>query len=112
MLGPNRNHRIETLLQKDIAEIILQEIKDPRISSWVSVSDVVLSKDKSFAKIYITMIGDETEHRQAIEVLNKATSFFRVGLAKRIRLKYIPGLEFVMDRTIVEGMRLSSLINS
>ncbi|NQY42069.1 MAG: 30S ribosome-binding factor RbfA [Legionellales bacterium] len=112
MLGPNRNCKIETLLRDAIAKVISQQIKDPRIGSLVSVANVKLSKDKSFAKIYITMLGDDGEHVEAVKVLNNAVGFFRTELAKRVDLKYIPNIKFVMDRTIVDGMKLSNLINS
>lgn len=111
MLGPSRNHKIATILQRAISEVIINYLKDPRVTRWVSVSEVELSKDKSFARVYVTMLADEKQHVQAVDALNSATGFIRSKLGGMVELKYIPKIKFFLDKSITQGQYLSALID-
>ena len=111
MLGPSRNNKIASLLRKVISDIIINEVKDPRVNNLVSISDVELSNDKSLARVHITMLAAENQHIEAVEGLNKAAGFIRSQLIHRVDLKYVPRLKFIRDDTITKGQRLEKLIN-
>lgn len=107
----SRKVRIEELVQREIATLIQQEIKDPRIG-MVTVSAVDMSPDLKHAKIYITLLGDEKEHDNSVKALNHAARFLRHELARRLYLKVLPDIRFVYDESIEKGERLAELIDS
>ena len=107
----SRKLRIEELIQREIATLIQQEIKDPRIG-MVTVSGVDISPDLKHAKIYVSLLGDEKDRDKSISALNHAAQFLRHELAGHLYLKAIPALRFVYDESIARGARLSELIDA
>ncbi|AHE68240.1 30S ribosome-binding factor RbfA [Legionella oakridgensis] len=104
-----RTDRIaETILRK-LAHIIQQEVTDPRITSFITLSAVKVSKDLSHAKVYFTVLNDDP--KQTATILNTAASYLRTILAKSIKLRTVPQLQFVYDESIEYGKRLSRLID-
>ena len=109
----SRTDRVAQQIQKEIAVIIQREIKDPRLG-MVTVSAVEVSRDLSYAKIFITVFNtqDEDAAKQSAKVLNEATGYIRSLLGKRIRARIMPELKFVVDNSLMEGMRISNLVDS
>ncbi|CCQ12528.1 Ribosome-binding factor A [Pseudoalteromonas luteoviolacea B = ATCC 29581] len=109
----SRTDRVAQQIQKEIALIIQREIKDPRLG-LVTVSAVEVSRDLSYAKIFITVLNtnDEDKTKQSVKLLNEATGFIRSLLGKRIRARIMPELRFVVDTSLMEGMRISNLVDS
>lgn len=104
-----RVDRVAELIQRKLAEIIQQEVKDPRLPGFVTVSAVKVSKDLSYAKVYFTVFnGDPSE---AGAVLNNASSYLRTILAKSLTTRTVPQLNFVHDQSLEYGSRLSRLID-
>lgn len=107
----SRTERVRHQLQREIAVILQREIKDPRVS-MVTVSDVEVSRDLAYAKVFVTIFNDdETEVKQAIKVLNSATGFIRSLLGKRIKARVVPELKFHHDKSLNEGIRMSRLVD-
>ncbi|MDX1837804.1 30S ribosome-binding factor RbfA [Legionella taurinensis] len=104
-----RTDRVAEMLQRKLSQIIQQEIKDPRLPSFVTISGVKVSGDLSHAKVYFTVLGDE--NKQAAVILNTAASYLRTALARTIKLRTVPQLHFVYDESIEYGRRLSKLID-
>lgn len=104
-----RHQRVGDQIQRDLAELIRKEIKDPRMSAIVTVAEVKVSADLSRASVYITVLDDKGE--ESVKVLNQASSFLRGQLGQRLRLRTIPHLHFIYDRTAERGARLSALID-
>lgn len=106
-----RSDRVANELQKEIAIILQREIKDSRLG-MVTVSDVVLSKDLAYAKVYVTFLNDDDPQivEQGIKILNDATGYIRTLIGKAMRLRIIPELKFFYDESLVKGMALSSLV--
>lgn len=109
----SRTDRVAQQIQKEIAVILQREIKDPRLG-MVTVSAVEVSRDLSYAKIFITVFNtqDEDAAKQSAKVLNEATGYIRSLLGKRIRARIMPELKFVVDNSLMEGMRISNLVDS
>jgi ribosome-binding factor A len=103
-----RHQRVGDQIQRELAELIRKEIKDPRLSSMVTVAEVRVSSDLSQARVYITVLDDKGE--QSAKVLNHAAGFLRSQLGKVLHLRIIPQLHFIYDTTAESGERLSSLI--
>lgn len=108
-----RSQRVAQEIQKEIATILLRDIKDPRIGVMTTVSGVEVSRDLAYAKIYVTFSDDKDEKqiKQAVNVLRDASGYIRSLLAKALRLRVVPELSFFYDASLVEGMRISNLVN-
>ncbi|QBR83226.1 30S ribosome-binding factor RbfA [Legionella israelensis] len=104
-----RTDRVAGLIQRKLAQIIQQEVKDPRLSGFVTVSAVKVSSDLGHAKVYFTVLNEDKE--LATSILNSAASFLRTVLARSIKLRTVPQLHFVYDESIEYGKRLSRLID-
>ena len=97
--------RIQRLIQKNISEIIQMEIKDPHLG-FVSIPEVKVSKDLSYAKVYVAFIN-ENEAKEGMKVLEKSKGFIRSELAKRMDTRRVPEISFVLD----EGYKKEQRIN-
>ncbi|MCT8561008.1 30S ribosome-binding factor RbfA [Glaesserella parasuis] len=109
----SRADRVAQELQKEIAIILQREVKDPRIG-MVTVSDVEISRDLSYAKVFVTFLfdSDESAVERGLEGLNKASGYIRTLVGKAMRLRIVPELRFVYDQSLVEGMRMSNLVTN
>ncbi len=107
----HRIERINNLLRHEISELLQRQVKDPRLSSLVTVTEVSTSPDLKYAKIFVSHIGSEQEKQETLSVLAAASGFFRRELAKRLRLRRIPELSFQWDDSIERGAYLLELID-
>lgn len=108
----SRTERVNELVKRQLAKLIQKEVKDPRISKFVTVSAVSVSNDLSHARIYISMFSeDETDIQKTMQGLEKAKGFLRKKLGQEIKLRITPELHFHYDNSVVEGNRLSKIID-
>ncbi len=106
-----RSQRVASQMQKELAFILQREIRDTRLG-FITVNEVVLSKDLAVAKVYITVLNaDDSTKKQNIDILNEMAPNVRHQLAKRMRLRHISELRFFYDRSFDTGMRISELLN-
>lgn len=106
-----RSQRVASEMQKELAVILQRDVHDPRLG-FVTVNEVVLSKDLAVAKIYITVLDrDERGKQENVEVLNEIAPFIRHELAKRMRLRHISELHFLYDHSLDTGMRVAELLH-
>src|SRR5688572_23159606 len=106
-----RSRRIAEQIQRELADLIRLELKDPRVPGLVTVSDVEVSPDQSQAKVYFTVLGDEHAISDATEGLKRAAGFLRTQLARRMKLRTVPQLHFEYDASVERGIRVSQLID-
>jgi ribosome-binding factor A len=107
----SRTLRVADQLQRELAELIRDEVKDPRLG-MVSISGVEVSRDMAHAKVYVSVLGEEQVARDSLEALNHAAGFLRHELGRRVRLRTVPQLRFIHDRSLEEGARMSALIDT
>ncbi|PHS19247.1 MAG: ribosome-binding factor A [Kangiella sp.] len=108
-----RTDRVAEQLQRELAQIIQQEIKDPRLG-MVTVCKVDLSRDLHYATVYVTFLGiEETKPatQTAVDILNEAVPYIRGSLGKRMRMRAVPHVKFLFDESISRGRDLSILIS-
>lgn len=107
-----RAKRVADQIQRDLAVLLQREMKDPRLGI-VTVSGVEVTSDLQNAKVFVTFLGKDEpqEIKQALEVLSGAAGFLRSQLAKSIRMRSVPSLRFLFDKSIVEGQKMTSLID-
>lgn len=107
-----RNERVRKTLMKEIADIIQKDIRDPRIAGVISIVDVELSHDNSFAKVYFSVFTtNEEAKKQTIEALEENVSKIRYEVGKRIRLRLTPELRFIPDDSLERGTKIMDLID-
>ena len=105
-----RTRRIGEQMQRELARLIRDQIKDPRLG-MVTVSAVEVSRDLSHAKVFISVLGDEDARRNSLMVLSKAAGFLRHELGQSMIIRTVPQLRFIYDESIERGSRLSALID-
>ena len=106
-----RDLRVADFIRDELSSIIQREMRDPRVG-MVSVNEVKVSKDLSWADVYVSSLDTvaETERDGLIEILNKAAGYFRSELAKRHSMRTTPKPRFHYDEVIERGPRLEALI--
>ena len=106
-----RTDRVGQQIQKEIAVILMREIKDPRLS-MTTVSAVEVTRDLAYAKVFVTFFNDNEEDIKAsLDVLAEAEGYIRSLLGKRLRARIMPHLRFVYDKSMAEGVRMSALVD-
>ncbi len=107
-----RNERVRKQLIREISDIIQRELQDPRIEGIVSITDVEVSHDNSFAKVFYSVFmptgGDKDK---TIEAITENAPKIRYEIGRRIRLRYTPELRFIPDDSIERGSKVTELIN-
>lgn len=106
-----RTRRIAEQIQRELAELVRMELKDPRVGGFVTITDVEVSADQSHAKVFFTVLGDAPRIEETTQGLKRAAGFLRSQLAQRMQLRTIPQLDFKYDASVERGMKLSRLID-
>lgn len=106
-----KNTRINSEVQKVLAETIRGEIKDPRIATLTSVVAVEVSPDLKTCKAWISVLGDEAAQKETMAGLRSASGFIKSRLAKEINLRITPEVQFIMDQSIAYGVNMSHKID-
>ncbi|MGZ2073015.1 ribosome-binding factor A [Acinetobacter baumannii] len=117
MAGGQRLKRMADSVQRELSELIRQELKDPRLGGLVTISGVKVSPDLGYADVYVTVMGrelsddqNEVAHRETVDILNKASGFLRQELSRRIKTRITPRLRFHYDKTNAYGNYMFGLI--
>ncbi|MHB8066060.1 MAG: 30S ribosome-binding factor RbfA [Ruminiclostridium sp.] len=103
--------RISEEVKKEISNIIQNEIKDPRLPSLVSIIACNVTKDLSHAKVFISVLGNEEEKKNAIMALKSAAGYIRRELGHRVKLRATPEIHFELDTSIEHGMYINKLLD-
>jgi ribosome-binding factor A len=107
----SRTSRIADQMQRDLAQLIRTELKDPRVG-LVTIQSVDVSPDYSHAKIFFTQLGEAKDAKACTEALNHAAGFLRHHIAERLGMRTMPVLHFVYDESVERGIHLSQLIDT
>lgn len=108
---PGRGVRVADQIQRDLAEIIAYELKDPRVG-MITITEVQVTPDYAHAKVFFTtLVDNEDAIRNTLTGLQKASSFIRGQLGRRLTIHTTPELHFVHDISTARGMELSKLID-
>jgi len=111
--GPVQIHilRVAEQLQRELAVLVRDEIKDPRLG-MVSISGAEVSRDLAYATVYISVLGDDKAVADSLAVLNRAAGFLRHRLGQLMRIRVVPQLKFEFDSSLQEGARMDALIDA
>ena len=109
-LSTQRLNRISEQIKKEISSIIMNEIKDPRISEMSSVIHVKVTPDLKFAKVYVSVFGNEEEKLNSLNGLKSASGFIRKKLGEYMKLRTLPEIHFEIDESIEYGARINQIL--
>jgi ribosome-binding factor A len=105
-----RPEKVAQLMRREVADILANKLRDPRATAMVSVTDVEVTHDLSFAKIYVSIMGKPEEQKDTLEALRHAIGFVRHELGDRLGLREVPEVRFVHDESLQRGARVEDLI--
>lgn len=111
MKNNNRINKINDEIKKQLSEIIRSEIKDPRVSFMTSVLKVETTTDLKHCKVFISVLGDETQKEDALKGLKNASGFIRKQIATKINLRCTPEFYFFFDDSIEYSDKINRILN-
>lgn len=105
-----RSTRVAEQIRREVSELVRWQVKDPR-AEGVTVTEVEVSKDLAYAKVFFSRLDDDPENiQESSQALNRAAGFLRRELGKTLRLRHVPELKFVYDDSMAQGQRMDELI--
>jgi len=107
----HRIERVNNLIRQEISQLLQRQIKDPRLSNFIAVTEVDTSPDLKYAKIFVSCISSGEEKQKILSALAAASGFLRNELTRCLRLRRIPELSFHWDDSIEQGAHLQELID-
>jgi ribosome-binding factor A len=105
----SRNVRVASQLQRDLAELLRGEVKDPRLG-MVTVSDVEVTRDLSVAKVFVSFLGAQQGVRESLALLADRAPLLRHELGRLIRMRCLPELRFVYDDSVERGLHMDAIL--
>jgi len=111
-MSETRSLRVAGQIKKEVGQIISGEIKDPRVTSLVSVTGVKVSRDLHYATIFVSIFGSEEEKQETFATLLRASGFIRGEIGKRIRLRHTPEIIIEQDNSMEYGARIEQVIKN
>jgi ribosome-binding factor A len=108
----HRIERVNSLIRQEVSELLRRQVKDPRLGSFITVTEVSTSPDLKYARVFVSWIASEEKKKETLEGLATASGFLRKELAKRLELRRIPELNFQWDDSIERGDHILTLIDS
>jgi len=110
-MARQRSERIAEQLKRELPALLRMQVRDPRISGLVTITEVSVSEDYLHAKVFFTVLDSRDGSSDVCLGLNNAAGFLRSQLASVLRLRSVPMLHFVFDESIGNGIRISKLID-
>ena len=110
MANSTRQYRVADQIQRELSQLIRDEVRDPRVSAFATICEVEVTSDLSLARIFISAVDDD-ETNETVPALLKASGFLRRKLAARMKLRHVPELRFILDDTTLRAEKMTKLIN-
>ncbi|HHT50423.1 MAG TPA: 30S ribosome-binding factor RbfA [Eubacteriaceae bacterium] len=106
-----RMGRLNEEIKKELSNLIKNQIKDPRVADFVSITQVETTNDLRYAKVFVSIYGNEKQQEETLLGLRSAGGYLRREIGKNIKLRYTPELLFEIDNSIEYGMHINSILN-
>lgn len=111
-MDETRKRRVESQIREEISKMIMKgEVKDPRVSSLLSISSVDVSSDLNYAKVKVSAVSDDIPLTQAVTALNHGAGHIQRLLSKRVHFRFIPKLTFKADTSLKDGFAINQMID-
>jgi ribosome-binding factor A len=111
MAQHQRSDRVAAAIREEVANFLAEGVKDPRITGLVTVTGVEMTRDLRHAKIFVSVMGEESQRASTIEGLASVQGFLRSRLARSLSLRVAPEVQFVMDESVARAARIETLLN-
>lgn len=111
-MAKNRIPRLNSLLREVLSEVIRQEVHNPQVHPFFTVTSVEITKDLQHAKVYISVIGTELEKENTVRALQSAAGYIAILSSKKVVMRYFPALNFKLDSSVDHQMRVDTLLNN
>jgi ribosome-binding factor A len=108
---PHRIERVNHLIRREISDLLCRYVKDPRLGNFITVTDVEVSSDLRYAKVFVSFLGSEEEKQAALKTLQTASGYFHTELAQRLKMRHVPQITFHWDDSIERGSRILDIID-
>jgi ribosome-binding factor A len=105
-----RAHRVGEEIKREVSDILRNQMKDPRMSKMISVTDALVTRDLRHAKLFVSVFGSDEEQEETLKALIKAVGFIRTEIGKRIRLRHTPDISFHLDKSIAYGAHINQIL--
>lgn len=105
-----KHQRLEQDVKVALSNIITYDVKEPSVTGLISVTDVKITPDQKYAKVYVSVFGKQNKEK-VIEALKKATGYIKGELARKVRMRNIPSLQFELDDSIEYGAYMDKVID-
>lgn len=105
-----KHQRLEQDVKVALSNIITYDVKEPSVTGLISVTDVKITPDQKYAKVYISVFGKQNKEK-VIEALKKATGYIKSELGRKVRMRNIPSLQFELDDSIEYGAYMDKVID-
>lgn len=102
--------KISGIIQKEVSEIIQFQLKDPKIG-FITITDVSVTGDLSIAKIYVSFLGQKAREEAGMKALDRSKGYIRSELAKRMTMRKVPSLIFLVDDSLEKGNKIETIIH-
>ena len=103
--------KINQRIRQELSDLLARQVRDPRLSSFISVNEVDTAPDLKLAKVYVSHLDPSADREEVMTALTAAAGFFRTELSHRLDIRYVPELTFLWDDSIERGVRLNALID-
>lgn len=107
----NRTDRLNSLLKEVISDVVHQEVRNPHVNELLTITRVDITKDLHYAKVYVSVIGSDTEKQETLKALNSAAGFIAVNSSKKVVMRYFPALTFRLDDSVDKQIRIETLLS-
>ena len=105
-----RTERLNSLLKEVISDVIRNQLHNPELSELITVTDVDITSDLHYAKVFISIIGNDQERQKNLELLQKAAGKIAAISSKLVVMRYFPNLTFKLDTSVDEQMHIDALL--
>lgn len=109
-MATQRSLRVSQSIKRELAAMLMKDLKDERISGLVSIVDVELTQDCRSAKVYVSVYGDDEAQNGTMEALTENIGTIRGEICRRLRLRFAPELQFKLDKSLERGARVSEIL--
>jgi ribosome-binding factor A len=105
-----RPEKVAHLMRREVADILENRMRDPRLGATVTVTDVEVTHDLSFARVFVTVLGDAAARERTLEALTHAAGYVRREIGQRLELREVPEIRFLYDDSLDKGHRVEDLL--
>jgi ribosome-binding factor A len=111
MAQHQRSDRVAAAIREEVANFLAEGVKDPRVTALVTVTGVEMTRDLRHAKVFVSVMGEDSQRASTIEGLASVQGFLRSRLARSLSLRVAPEVQFVMDESVARAARIETLLN-